>query len=96
MRADGRGWPGDLAMPTIALQVEQSAQDPVPLADIALQRDVRVYCAEVPPTSPGADISIRLHTSTFVPEAADLLAQQGPQAGQLRLLGVRLDWAALE
>lgn len=96
VRADGRGWPGDLAMPTIALQMEQPAQAPIPLADIALQRDVRVYCAEVPPTAPGADISIRLHTPTFVPEAADLLAQQGPQAGQLRLLGVRLDWATLE
>jgi hypothetical protein len=36
-----------------------------------------------------------LRSETFVPAAADLLAQQGPQAGQLRLLGVRLDWAAL-
>jgi hypothetical protein len=40
-------------------------------------------------------VEIVVRSETFVPPAADLLAQQGPQAGQLRLLGVRLDWAEL-
>jgi hypothetical protein len=36
-----------------------------------------------------------LRCPTFVPAAADLLNQQGPQTGQLRQLGMRLDWVEL-
>jgi hypothetical protein len=97
MRADGRGWPPDMAMPTVRLLLarDQQASDPQPFEALDLRRDVRVYCAEVPPVPPGDDVVLVLRTPTFVPGAADLLAQQGPQAGQLRLLGVRLDWVEL-
>jgi hypothetical protein len=30
--------------------------------------------------------------TAFVPDALDLIAQQGPQVGQLRLLAFQLDW----
>jgi 4-amino-4-deoxy-L-arabinose transferase-like glycosyltransferase len=97
LRADGRGWPPDIAPPTVRLMHEPDPPGAAaqPFGSIALQRDVRTYCAEVPPTTPGADLIVVLRSPTFVPAAADLLAQQGPQAGQLRLLGVRLDWAEL-
>ncbi len=93
LRADGRGWPADLPPPRFdLLLVEPSAQ---PLATLQLERDVRVYCADLPPTTPGADLLIGLRSDTFVPDAIDLLAQQGPQQGQLRRLGLRLDWVEM-
>jgi hypothetical protein len=97
LRADGRGWPPDLAPPTVRLLHEPAAPDAAaqPFGSFVLQHDVSISCAEVPPTTPGADVEIVVRSETFVPPAADLLAQQGPQAGQLRLLGVRLDWAEL-
>ena len=36
---------------------------------------------------------ITLRAPTFVPDALDLLGQQGPQVGQLRLLAYQLDYA---
>jgi 4-amino-4-deoxy-L-arabinose transferase-like glycosyltransferase len=97
LRADGRGWPPDLPMPTftLALAASQDAPADAPFARHTLQRAVHTYCAELPPTAAGADLVLVLRSPTFVPPAADLLAQQGPQAGQLRLLGVRLDWVEL-
>jgi 4-amino-4-deoxy-L-arabinose transferase-like glycosyltransferase len=97
LRADGRGWPPDLAPPTVRLLHEPAVPDAAaqPFGSFVLQHDVSISCAEVPPTTPGADVEIVVRSETFVPPAADLLAQQGPQAGQLRLLGVRLDWAEL-
>ncbi len=89
MRADGRGWPNDLELPRLHLITRQQV-----FARIALQRDVQVYCAALPASIPaGADIVITIHSGIFTPEADDLLSQQGIQAGQLRLLGVRIDWA---
>ncbi len=90
LRADGRGWPDDLAQPTFRLR--PGAQ---PLATFELQRAVQVYCARLPAGPVGSDVVITLQADTFVPGAADLLGQQGPQVGQLRFLGVRLDWAEL-
>lgn len=90
LRADGRGWPTDLALPEVRL-----AMGTTPLPAIVLQRDLREYCVPLPVSSPGADLLVTLHTATFVPPAADLLQQQGPQVGQLRQLGVRLDWAEI-
>jgi hypothetical protein len=36
---------------------------------------------------------VELRAPSFVPGALDLIAQQGPQEGQLRLLAYQLDWA---
>ncbi|MFP4437863.1 MAG: ArnT family glycosyltransferase [Chloroflexaceae bacterium] len=90
LRADGRGWPDDLAQPTFRL-----LRDAQTLATFELQRAVQVYCARLPAGLVGSDVVITLQADTFVPGAADLLGQQGPQVGQLRFLGVRLDWAEL-
>ncbi len=99
LRTDGRGWPTDMAMPQVSLALAPAPDEPghsAPFATFALQRDVRVVCETMPPTPPGSDVVIVLRSSTaFVPNAADLLSQQGPQVGQLRLLGVRLDWVEL-
>jgi hypothetical protein len=51
------------------------------------------HCLALPARSPGADLVVTLHADTFVPDALDLIAQQGPQVGQLRLLAFQLDWA---
>jgi hypothetical protein len=90
LRADGRGWPDDLAQPTFRLR-----QDTQTLATFELQRAVQVYCARLPASPVGSDVVVTLQADTFVPGAADLLGQQGPQVGQLRFLGVRLDWVEL-
>lgn len=66
------------------------------VAELALKREVAVYELELPATPQGEDVIVELRSPVFVPSAADLLAQQGPKVGQLRLLGVRLDWAELE
>ncbi len=97
LRADGRGWPADLPSPqlTLLLASTKQAADPVVLTSLELERAIQIYCADLPPAAPGEDLVIILRSDTFIPEAADLLAQQGPQAGQLRRLGVRLDWAEL-
>lgn len=90
LRADGRGWYDDLPLPHFSLALGEQT-----FATLELQRDVQVYCAPLPASPRGADIVVTLRSATFVPDAADLLGQQGPQVGQLRLLGVRLDWAEL-
>ncbi len=90
LRADGRGWPDDLTRPTFRL-----LRDTQSLATFELQRAVQVYCARLPAGPAGSDVVITLQADTFVPGATDLLGQQGPQVGQLRFLGVRLDWAEL-
>lgn len=90
LRADGRGWYDDLSMPTFRFAVNGEH-----FASFELQRSVDVYCAALPPGSAGADLLIHMHSDVFVPDAADLLAQQGPQVGQLRLLGIRLDWVEI-
>lgn len=91
LRADGRGWPGDLPRPQFRLLLDEQT-----FATIDLQRaGVEIYCATLPPAPPGADVIVTLRSDTFVPNAADLLGQQEAQVGQLRLLGVRLDWAEI-
>ncbi len=95
LRADGRGWPQDLALPTFDLLLATAAPEPLLVDTLQLRRGVAVYCTELPPVPPGADVVVLLRTPTFVPAAADLLAQQGPQVGQLRRLGLRLDWVEL-
>jgi hypothetical protein len=90
LRADGRGWPTDMALPQFTLLLDEQ-----PFTTFDLQREPEIYCAPLSPAPPGADVVVTLRTPVFVPPAADLLGQQGPQVGQLRLLGVKLDWAEI-
>lgn len=90
LRADGRGWYDDLALPSFSFALEGET-----FARFELKRSVDEYCADLPPTADGADLLIEMQTEVFVPDAADLLVQQGPQVGQLRLLGIRLDWVEI-
>jgi hypothetical protein len=97
MRTDGRGWPDDMSRPRVSV-LTGDGRGTAPLAPpvvLEIQDDIQVDCAPLPPVLPGADIVVTLRSDVFVPGAADLLAQQGPQAGQLRLTGLRLDWAEL-
>jgi hypothetical protein len=64
-------------------------------ANVALARADQVYELTLPPRPVGANVIVTLRSPVFVPGPTDLLAQQGPQAGQLRLLGLLLDWAEL-
>jgi hypothetical protein len=95
MRVDGRGWPTDMPLPRSRLLLNQEGAPSLLFATLELQRDVLVYCGSLPPTTPGADVVVLLQSPVFVPSAADLLAQQGPLAGRLRLLGLRIDWVEL-
>lgn len=87
-RADGRGYPTDHPLPT--LTIVHRGKD---VALVNMRRAVETYCRPLPPTPIGEDVLIIIRSPIFIPDAADLRAQQGPQVGQLRLLGVRLDWA---
>ena len=91
LRSDGRGWPTDLATPRLTLELANQ-----PFAAFQPQRAIETLCAPLPPTQAGSDLTITLRTNAFTPNAADLLGQQGPQVGQLRRLGVRLDWVVVE
>ncbi len=97
LRVDGRGWPTDLPTPhaRLFLATTKDGQSLTPLAPLEIAREVQVECVPLPPTVDGADIVLVLRCQTFVPAAADLLNQQGPQTGQLRQLGMRLDWVEL-
>jgi len=84
----GGAWPTDLALPEVSVSLAGER-----LGVIALQRELREVCLALPARPPGADYLVALHAPTFVPDALDLVAQQGPQTGQLRLLAYQLDWA---
>ncbi len=94
LRADGRGIPTDREQWQVRV-VQMLPTTPRLLGTLTIERTVQEYCVPVEPMSPGADLVIKLESDSFVPPAADLLAQQGPQTGQLRIMGVRLDWAEL-
>jgi len=84
------GWPPDLGPPAVALSL-----DGAPLGELRPGRGLRVECVALPARPAGADYTVELRAPTFVPDALDLLRQQGPQVGQLRLLGYQLDWAEI-
>ena len=84
----GGAWPADLPLPTVEAYLDGAA-----LGAIALTRELRVVCLELPARPPGATYVVEIRAPTFVPGALDLIAQQGPQEGQLRLLAYQLDWA---
>jgi hypothetical protein len=94
LRADGRGIPTDREQWQVRV-MQMLPTAPRLLGTLTIERTVQEYCVPVEPMSPGADLVIKLESDSFVPPAADLLAQQGPQTGQLRIMGVRLDWAEL-
>ncbi len=102
MRVDGRGLPADLPTPNLTLAYAAGSDARyappttfAPFATLPLSREIAELCARLPATPAGADLVLELRTTAFTPAAADLLAQQGSQAGQLRRLGVRLDWIEL-
>lgn len=94
LRADGRGWPADMALPRVEVLAQQGARFQAAGA-VDIEREVGEYCVDLPTQPARVDVVVMLRSRVFVPPAADLLGQQGPQVGQLRLLGVRLDWAEL-
>lgn len=90
LRVDGRGWPNDLDMPRVVVTIDGATAGSFDLA-----RAVDEVCLPLPTISAGADVIVHIRSAAFTPDAADLLARQGPQVGQLRRLGVRLDWAKI-
>lgn len=86
----GAGWPGDLTLPELQVLLDQEQ-----LGAIQLTRDLREYCLPLPARPVGASYTITLYSPSFVPDALDLIGQQGPQAGQLRQLGAQIDWVAI-
>ena len=87
LRVDGRARPDDARF-DVLLGDQLVASTP-------LSHSAQTYEVPLPASPAGADVLITLRTPPFVPNAADFLAQQGPQAGQLRLLGLLVDWAEL-
>jgi hypothetical protein len=57
---------------------------------------VRKEQFDLPVLPMGGDIVITLRGPEFVPDANDYRNQTGSQAGQMRRLMVRLDWAKVE
>lgn len=93
LRADGRGWPRDM-LPLAPVEVWMNG---APVGSFTPDADqVNVFEVALPPTPPGQDVLITLHTPTFVPDAARYLSQQGILVGQVQRLGVRLDEVRLE
>ena len=90
LRASGLGWPADLALPEVRVTL-----DGAPVGSFALTRTLVETCLALPSRPVGADVVVMLQAPTFVPDALDLLAQQGPQVGQLRRLAFQLDRAEL-
>jgi hypothetical protein len=89
LSVSGLGWPQDLALPTLAV-----ALDSVSVGTVALTRELSQVCLDLPAHPVGTNLTVTLHSSaTFVPDALDLVRQQGPQVGQLRRLAYQLDWA---
>ncbi|MBC8077840.1 MAG: hypothetical protein H7Y32_17320, partial [Chloroflexales bacterium] len=90
LHVDGRARPDDGSSTAFDVLLNERG-----VASVPLSRSDQVYEVALPATPAGADVLITLGAPPFVPGAADLLAQQGAQAGQLRLLGLLIDWAEL-
>jgi hypothetical protein len=86
----GAGWPNDLALPELRIVLDQEQ-----LGVIQLTRELREHCLPLPARPAGASYIVELRSPTFVPDALDLIGQQGPQAGQLRQLGAQIDWVEI-
>jgi hypothetical protein len=81
-------WPAGLGAPTLSAWLDGER-----LGELRPTPELRVECLELPARPAGADYIVELRGLTFVPDALDLLRQQGPQVGQLRQLSYQLDWA---
>ncbi|MBX0330250.1 hypothetical protein K2Z83_21515, partial [Oscillochloris sp. ZM17-4] len=88
LNISGLGWPEDLDLPTVSASL-----DDAPLGGFALTRELRTVCLDLSARPANSDLTIALRGDTFVPDALDLVRQQGPQVGQLRRLSFQLDWA---
>ncbi|WP_245860632.1 hypothetical protein [Candidatus Chloroploca asiatica] len=90
LHLSGLGWPEDLELPvvTVSVGVEEVGR-------IALTRSLEEACLPLPAQPEGSHLVITTASATFVPSALDLIAQQGPQVGQLRLLAYQLDRAVI-
>ena len=89
LRADGRGWRGHAtAVPPVRVLLNGAEVGRfTPSMDGG-----QIFTVALPATPKGQTILLTLHTPTFIDSAADYNRQQGPLAGQVRQLGVRLDW----
>ena len=85
LELSGLGWPVDLELPTVSLELDGTL-----LGQIRLTRSLTEECLELPARPVGTTLEVTLRSTTFVPDALDLIAQQGPQVGQLRLLAFQL------
>ncbi len=90
LRASALGWPPDLSLPVVSALL-----DGEPVGTFAPGPSLEEFCLELPARPAGADLIVTLRSPTFVPDALDLIAQQGPQVGQLRRLAYQLDMAEL-
>ncbi len=85
LEVSGRGWPEDLALPQVHASLAGE-----PLGSFGLTRSLEQVCLELPTRPAETDLVVQLDAPSFVPAALDLIAQQGPQVGQLRLLAYQL------
>lgn len=93
LRIDARSWPTDV-FPAGAIEVWLDNQLLGTFA--ANTPTVRTEQFDLPVLLAGNDIVITLRGPAFVPDANDYRNQTGSQAGQMRRLMVRLDWAKVE
>jgi hypothetical protein len=93
LRLDARSWPTDVR-PSAPIEVWLDNQL---LGTVAANTPtVRTEQFDLPVLPVGGDIVITLRGPEFVPDANDYRNQTGSQAGQMRRLMVRLDWAKVE
>ncbi|MCS6888497.1 MAG: glycosyltransferase family 39 protein [Chloroflexus sp.] len=81
-------WPSDLPQPTVQVALGETR-----LGSFTPDRSLQEYCLPLPALPAGTDYVIELTSPSFVPDALDLVRRQGPQVGQVRMLGFQLDWA---
>jgi 4-amino-4-deoxy-L-arabinose transferase-like glycosyltransferase len=93
LHLDARSWPTDVR-PSAPIEVWLDNQL---LGTITANTPtVRTEQFDLPVLPVGGDIVITLRGPEFVPDANDYRNQTGSQAGQMRRLMVRLDWAKVE
>jgi hypothetical protein len=81
-------WPADLEPPAVTVLLDGAA-----VGAVTPGRELRERCVALPARPAGAAYVVELRSPTFVPDALDLLKQQGPLVGQLRQLAFQLDAA---
>ncbi|WP_245863444.1 glycosyltransferase family 39 protein [Candidatus Viridilinea mediisalina] len=84
----GLGWPHDLALPQVRIALDGEA-----IGQLELTRNLAEHCLPLPARPAGATLVVEFSSPTFIADALDLIALQGPQVGQLRQLAFQLAWA---